>query len=121
MMNDEPLNLDNLIDTSTSKKRTAGKKMEGDLVRRGLTREKVASAKGHKLVKGRKRKTLLVPPELIERIDTAAQEEGVPLMDFYHWLLVEAFSLYEHGEIKPQVTDVVRVVRGLSIDGYNDE
>lgn len=123
-MNDE-FSLDSLIDSSAKPKRvrkpkSSSKKMEADLVRPGVTQREVSAAKGEKLIKGRKRKTIFLPPELIEEIDAAAKEEGVQLMDFYHWVVTEGWKRYREGEIQPNVTEVVQVVRGLSIDGYND-
>ena len=74
-----------------------------------------------KLVKGRTRKTIFLPPDLIEDIDAAARAEGAKLMDFYHWLLALAFESYEAGDITPEYVEDVRVVRGLDIPGYEGE
>ncbi len=117
-MNDD-FDLSSLIDDTKKKPRSSGKKLESNLIRKGVSRKKVAEAKGAKLIKGRKRKTIFLPPELIEEIDAAAKQEGVQLMDFYHWLVTEAWKAYGDGEIRPSVTEVIQVVRGLSIDGYN--
>lgn len=119
-MNEDPLDLNSLVSKQAKKHRSSSGKLESDLVKPGLTKKAVAGAKGDKLVKGRKRKTLLLPPELIDNIDDAAEREGVPLMDFNHWLLAEAWRLYEAGEIRPSVTEVTRVVRGIEIPGYQE-
>ena len=118
----EDFDLSKLIQDKPGKKpRKTGKKLESNLVRSGLTKQDVAQAKGTKLIKGRKRKTIFLPPELIEEIDAAAKQEGVQLMDFYHWLITEAWKLYRKNKIQPSVTEVIQVVRGLSIDGYTHE
>lgn len=116
-MNDE-FNLNELI--SDAKPKRPAKKIEGNLVRSDLTKHDVSDAKGKKLVKGRQRKTIFLPPELVEKIDAAAINEGAQIMDFYHWLISEAWQLYQDGKIRPSVTEVVKVVRGLAIDGYNE-
>lgn len=112
--------LDDLVgETQRPKRRRT--KLESNLVRSDVSPNDVAAAKGDKLVKGRKRKTIYLPPELIEQIDAAAKDEGVKIADFYHWLFVEAWKLYKDGKIRPEVTEVVQVIRGMSIDGYSEE
>lgn len=119
-MNDDPLDLNSLVSKPTKRSKASGK-IESDLVKSGLTKSTVSGAKGDKLVKGRKRKTIFLPPDLIDKVDAAANDEGASLMDFYHWMLAEAWRLYESGDIEPAMTEVVRVVRGLEIEGYTTD
>ena len=43
---------------------------------RATSKQQVDSAKGNKVVGDRKRKTIYLPPELIENIDFEAKEQG---------------------------------------------
>lgn len=99
-----------------------GKKVIGSTLKQDArkSRVEVERAKGTTLIKGRKRKTIFLPPELVDEIDATAKSEGVQLMDFYHWLINEGWKAYLEGRVEPEVTEITRVVRGLRIDGYND-
>ena len=86
------------------------------MVAQGTSRQDVEKAKGEKTVGDRKRKTVYLPTNLIDDIDIVARENGYGVMDFYHWLLKEAWQMYQDGRIKPVVTEQLRVVRGLKVD-----
>lgn len=86
------------------------------MVKQGTSRRDVERAKGDKTVGNRKRKTVYLPTDLIENIDLVAKEKGYGVMDFYHWLLKEAWGMYQDGRIEPVVTEKTRVVRGLKVD-----
>jgi hypothetical protein len=56
--------------------------------------------------KGRVRKTIFLPPDLIWRIEEAAKREGYTrLMDFYHWLMAEGWAQWEGGK-RPEAESV---------------
>lgn len=88
----------------------------GNMLAQGTSKQQVDSAKGNKVVGDRKRKTIYLPPELIENIDFEAKEQGFPIMDFYHWLVNESWQAYKDGSLQAKMTEQVRVIRGLKID-----
>lgn len=97
-------------------KRRDRAEMGGAMIAQGTGRGDVAAAKGQRVVGNRRRKTIYLPPELIEEIDREAKEAGYPVMDFYDWLVRRAYADYKDGRIQPEVTEEVRTVRALKLD-----
>jgi len=86
------------------------------MIAQGTSRRDVEKAKGEKTVGNRRRKTVYLPTSLIDDIDLVAKENGYGVMDFYHWLLKEAWEMYQDGRIEPVITEKMRVVRALKVD-----
>ena len=114
-MSDDPL--EGIVGDQPAKPKPRKKEMSAaSMIAQGTSRRDVEKAKGEKTVGNRKRKTVYLPTSLIDDIDLVAKEEGYGVMDFYHWLLKEAWQQYQDGRIKPVVTEQLRVVRGLKVD-----
>lgn len=91
-------------------------KPKGKLRTESVSKEQVSAAKGRKLIGGRIRKTIYLPPDLIDEIDAEAQ--GVGVSDFYHFLVASAWNLYKRGEIDLEYTEEVVKKVGIKIPGY---
>lgn len=91
-------------------------KPKGKLRTESVSKDQVSAAKGRKLISGRIRKTIYLPPDLIDEIDAEAQ--GVGVSDFYHFLVASAWDLYQRGEIDLEYTEEVVKKVGIKIPGY---
>ncbi len=127
-MNDE-FDLDALVKTGRSqKKASSAKKLEGNLIRPGLTDKQVAAAKGRNLVAGREPKSIRLPPDLREAIDAEAKAEpgytpigqaaGCGVFDMYHLLVAYAWEEYRKGNILVNVSERIQVRTTIEIPGY---
>lgn len=94
-------------------------KPKGKLRTESVSKEQVSAAKGRKLINGRVRKTIYLPPDLIDEIDAEAQ--GVGVSDFYHFLLASAWEFYKRGEIDIEYTEEVVKKVGIKIPGFSNE
>lgn len=65
----------------------------------GTSARDVSQASGRKTdAKGRIRKTIFLPPDMIWEIDQTIEAEGyTSKMDFYHWLIVRGWQAWKDG------------------------
>ena len=93
-------------------------KPKGKLRTESISKEEVSAAKGRKLVNGRMRKTIYLPPDLVDEIDAEAQ--GVGVSDFYHFLVASAWQSYKKGEIDLEYTEEGIKKLGIKMRGFRD-
>ena len=93
-------------------------KPKGKLRTESVSKDQVSAAKGRKLVNGRVRKTIYLPPDLIDEIDAEAQ--GVGVSDFYHFLVASAWESFKKGEIDLEYTEEVVKKVGIKIPGFSN-
>lgn len=84
-----------------------GKRPSYDNPLDGVSAKKTARAINDTTMAGEeKRKTIYLPPAMIEQLDNLAAQEGVSIKDFYRWLLEVGYEAYLAGD-RP-VAQVVR-------------
>lgn len=65
--------------------------------------------------RGRVRKTIFLPPELIWEIDNTSKRDGyASKMDFYHWLVTVGWAAYQDGKRPP--TGNVTTSKDIKLD-----
>lgn len=66
----------------------------------GTSAADVSQASGRKTdAKGRIRKTIFLPPEMVWKIDQTIEAEGyTSKMDFYHWLIESGWNAWLDGQ-----------------------
>jgi hypothetical protein len=64
-----------------------------------------ATGKGKQIVGGRKRKTIFLPPDVINKLDTEAKRLKMAKMDWYEWLVAQGWKAYQNGA-RPEYEEV---------------
>jgi hypothetical protein len=117
LIGEEPSSGKKTSTTPSSAASRSRSKPKGKLRTESVSKEQVSMAKGRKLVNGRIRKTIYLPPDLIDEIDGEAK--GVGVGDFYHFLVASAWESYKKGEINLEYTEEVIKKVGIKIPGFS--
>ena len=100
---------DSFLDDLPAKPAVARKKQFDDPLG-GMGETAVSRASGQSTdAKGRVRKTIFLPPDLIWEVEQAIKQEGYrSKMDFWHWLLAEGWNNYRDGQRPGLAEEVTR-------------